>query len=77
MSGAVNQYLSFVGAPSGSKPVPQERFDDFGNIFPSLLLEVWEQVGFAGFKKGFFWLCDPVEWAPAVAAWTKAATGRF
>ena len=71
MSEAIDQYLSFVGTPSDSKPVPQERFDAFDSIFPSLLLEAWEQVGFAGFKKGFFWLCDPVEWAPAVAAWTK------
>ena len=70
MSDDLTTILDMIGEPSGSKPVPAERFEQFGDIVPPLLLETWRRVGFAGFNRGLFWLCDPVAWAPAVTAWT-------
>ena len=59
-----------LGAPIATKPVPPERYDQFAGIFPPLLLRFWQTYGFAGFDHGRYWLCDPVEWQPAVDAWT-------
>ncbi len=62
--------LEDLGTPVASKPVPAERYEQFADIFPPLLFDFWREFGFAGFLDGRFWLCDPVEWAPAVEAWT-------
>ena len=59
-----------LGTPTATKPVPPERYDQFAGIFPPLLLRLWQTYGFAGFCDGRAWLCDPVEWQPAVDAWT-------
>ena len=59
-----------LGTPTATKPVPPERYDQFAGIFPPLLLRMWQTYGFAGFCDGRAWLCDPVEWQPAVDAWT-------
>ena len=59
-----------LGTPTATKPVPPERYDQFAEIFPPLLLRLWQTYGFAGFCDGRAWLCDPVEWQPAVDAWT-------
>ena len=70
----IDEYLSEihngVGDPIATKPVPPERYEQFAGIFPPLLLRLWREYGFAGFCDGRGWLCDPVEWQPAVDAWT-------
>ena len=60
-----------LGTPTATKPVPPERYDQFAGILPPLLLRLWRKYGFAGFCNGRGWLCDPVEWQPAVDAWTE------
>ena len=60
-----------LGTPTATKPVPPERYDQFAGIFPPLLLRLWQTYGFAGFCDGRAWLCDPVEWQPAVGAWAE------
>lgn len=62
--------LSEFGAPVAADQVPSERYDQYGKIFPPLLLRLWKDLGFAGIYGGRFWLCDPVAWKPAVDAWT-------
>ncbi len=70
----IDEYLAEIhealGNPTATKPVPPERYDQFAGIFPPLLLRLWQTYGFAGFCDGRAWLCDPVEWQPAVDAWT-------
>ena len=70
----IDEYLAEIhealGNPTATKPVPPERYDQFAGIFPPLLLRLWQTYGFAGFDHGRYWLCDPVEWQPAVDAWT-------
>ena len=70
----IDEYLAEIhealGNPTATKPVPPERYDQFAGIFPPLLLRMWQTYGFAGFCDGRAWLCDPVEWQPAVDAWT-------
>ncbi|MDO5287205.1 MAG: GAD-like domain-containing protein [Actinomycetia bacterium] len=59
-----------LGTPTATKPVPPERYNQWAEVFPPLLLRFWETYGFAGFLDGRYWLCDPVEWQPVVDAWT-------
>ena len=70
----IDDYLAEIheglGEPTATKPVPPERYEQFTGIFPPLLLRLWRKYGFAGFCNGRGWLCDPVEWQPAVDAWT-------
>ena len=71
----IDDYLAEIheglGEPTATKPVPPERYEQFTGIFPPLLLRLWRKYGFAGFCNGRGWLCDPVEWQPAVDAWTE------
>ena len=60
-----------LGYPISTKPVPPQRYQQFARVFPPLLLGLWQTYGFAGFHHGRYWLCDPVEWQPAVDAWTE------
>jgi hypothetical protein len=33
------------------------------------MLELWREVGFAGFGEGLLWVCDPHYWQPIVDDW--------
>jgi hypothetical protein len=36
---------------------------------PAFILDLWEADGWAGYRDGLFWTCDPQEYEPVVAAW--------
>ncbi|MFE3230177.1 GAD-like domain-containing protein [Nocardia sp. NPDC059228] len=59
------------GRPTMSVAVPVERFEQYAGQVPDFLLDLWRGFGFAGFRKGLLWLCDPVQWQPTVDAWTS------
>ncbi|WP_155946583.1 GAD-like domain-containing protein [Mycobacterium sp. URHD0025] len=71
MSVDTEDFVRAWGAPMCSQAPAPERFDQFQNVVPDLLLTFWREFGFAGFGNGLLWLCDPVVWQPAVDAWTR------
>ncbi len=70
MSGATDGFVRKWGAASIPVEVPEERFSEFAGLVPDLLIEFWREFGYSGFHNGLLWICDPVEWQPAVDAWT-------
>lgn len=68
----LKESLELFGPTVGAAPVPEELFSRFEGVLPSLLLGLWREVGLAGFNGGRLCLCDPVEWEPAVLAWTQS-----
>lgn len=35
------------------------------------MLDLWREVGFAGFGDGLLWVCDPYYWQPIVDTWLR------
>lgn len=70
MSAETDSIATKWGSPTATVPVPQERFAQFTGQVPDLLLDFWRVFGFSGFADGLWWICDPVQWQPAVDAWT-------
>ncbi|MFI9405273.1 GAD-like domain-containing protein [Nocardia sp. NPDC052316] len=65
------------GRPSFSVPAPEERFEKYAGQVPNFLLDLWRELGFAGFRKGLMWLCDPEEWQTTVDEWTAGVDLPF
>ncbi|MFE3187585.1 GAD-like domain-containing protein [Nocardia sp. NPDC059240] len=70
MSFPVSDITDHWGQPTSSAAVPAETFDRYADLAPGFLLELWRELGFAGFRKGMLWLCDPVQWQDTVDDWT-------
>ncbi|MFG1790432.1 GAD-like domain-containing protein [Nocardia sp. NPDC049149] len=77
MSFPVKDVTRRWGRPSFSVPVPVERFEQYGGQVPNFLLDLWRELGFAGFRKGLLWLCDPEEWQTSVDEWTSGVDLPF
>ena len=43
--------------PIDAIPVPESYFAEYGDRLPELMLELWREVGFAGFGDGLLWVC--------------------
>ncbi|MCC3317060.1 GAD-like domain-containing protein [Nocardia africana] len=71
MSFPVSDITDHWGQPSFASPVPTQRFEAYAGLAPGFLLQLWRELGFAGFRKGMLWLCDPVQWQDTVDEWTK------
>lgn len=65
------EFAEIWGAPTCAVAVPAERYEQFRDAVPELLLTFWREFGFSGFGAGLFWICDPVAWQPAIDAWTR------
>lgn len=78
MSRETAEFAEVWGTPYVFVDVPAERFSEFAGSVPDLLIDFWREFGYSGFHNGLLWICDPVEWQPAVDAWTagvELATG--
>ena len=62
-------FISRWGDPIDPVEVPQSYFDEYGEQLPELMLDLWREIGFAGFGNGLLWLCDPHAWQPIVNTW--------
>lgn len=62
-------FISRWGDPIDPIEVPQSYFDEYGEQLPELMLDLWREVGFAGFGDGLLWVCDPHAWQPIVNTW--------
>lgn len=65
------------GRPTFSETVPAETFEKYADRVPGFLLDLWRDLGFAGFQKGLLWLCDPEKWQDAVDEWTSGIEFPF
>ncbi|MEV0356385.1 GAD-like domain-containing protein [Nocardia sp. NPDC050697] len=74
---SVDRITEQWGRPTSFHAAPPERFEMFAGVVPDFLLEVWRELGFSGFRKGLFWICDPVVWQPTVDEWTPDLTLPF
>ncbi|MFF0612733.1 GAD-like domain-containing protein [Nocardia tengchongensis] len=70
MSFPITEVTETWGHPTTTTAVPAERFEQYGERVPGYLLDLWRELGFAGFRHGLLWLCDPEQWQPVVDAWT-------
>ncbi|MFG1790434.1 GAD-like domain-containing protein [Nocardia sp. NPDC049149] len=77
MSFPVKDVTRKWGRPSFSVPTPEERFEKYAGQLPNFLLDLWRELGFAGFRKGLLWLCDPEAWQPVVDEWTSGVDLPF
>ncbi|GAA5102684.1 GAD-like domain-containing protein [Nocardia iowensis] len=77
MSFPVEDVTRKWGRPSFSVPTPEERFEKYAGLLPNFLLDLWRELGFAGFRKGLLWLCDPEEWQTVVDEWTSGVDLPF
>ena len=71
MSIETDEFAEIWRAPMYPIEAPPQRFEQFRNVVPELLLTFWREFGFSGFGDGIYWICDPVAWQPAVDAWTQ------
>lgn len=55
-----------LGAPDHVRPVPPERIDAYRGRVPDGLLRFWQDVGWCSFLNGYYWLCDPDDFAPVL-----------
>ncbi|OBB97162.1 GAD-like domain-containing protein [Mycolicibacterium peregrinum] len=62
-------FISRWGEPIDPIEVPQSYFDEYGDQLPELMLDLWREIGFAGFGNGLLWVCDPHAWQPIVDTW--------
>lgn len=62
-------FISRWGEPIDPIEVPQRYFDEYGDQLPELMLDLWREIGFAGFGNGLLWVCDPHAWQPIVNTW--------
>lgn len=62
-------FISRWGEPIDPTEVPQSYFDEYGDQLPELMLDLWREIGFAGFGNGLLWTCDPHTWQPIVNTW--------
>ena len=69
MSRHTEAFARTWGAPLTAREVPEHYYTDFAGRVPESLFEFWRTFGFAGFGQGRFWICDPVQWQPAVDRW--------
>jgi hypothetical protein len=66
------EFLNFIsrwGDPIEPIRVSDSYFDEYRDQLPELMLDLWREVGFAGFGDGLLWICDPHHWQPIVDAW--------
>lgn len=62
-------FISRWGEPIDPVEVPQSYFDEYGDQLPELMVDLWREIGFAGFGNGLLWVCDPHAWQPIVDTW--------
>ena len=62
-------FMSRWGDPIEPIAVSDSYFDQYRDQLPRFMLDVWREVGFAGFSDGMLWICDPHYWQPIVDAW--------
>lgn len=66
------EILDFVaewGEPIDPLAVSEGHFLQYGDRLPELMLDMWREIGFAGFGDGLLWICDPRAWQPIVDTW--------
>lgn len=66
------EFLNFIsqwGEPIEPTPVPANYYQIYGDQLPELMLDMWREVGFAGYGDGLLWVCDPKTWQPIVDTW--------
>ncbi|WP_395703676.1 GAD-like domain-containing protein [Aquabacterium sp.] len=57
------------GPAIDSHQVPASTIERFRGRLPEQLLSYWQLYGWSGYGQGLFWLVDPDEYEPALAAW--------
>lgn len=66
------EFLNFIaqwGEPIDPVAVPEDYYDEYGDQLPQLMLDMWREIGFAGYGDGLLWVCDPRRWQPIVDTW--------
>lgn len=63
------RFISAWGEPLNPVTVPDSHFNEYGNLLPESMLDLWREMGFAGFGEGLLWICDPRSWQPMVNTW--------
>lgn len=66
---AIDEFATIIptlGPPEHVRPVPQQRIDQYRGRLPEGMLRFWQQVGWCSFLNGYYWVCDPDDFAPAL-----------
>ena len=62
-------FLEDFGQPTSKVEAPASVIERFRGKLPNQLLEYWKAFGFCSFQNGLFFIVNPDDYTPALAAW--------
>jgi hypothetical protein len=63
------RFISAWGEPIAPVTVADSYFEEYADLLPETMLDLWREIGFAGCGDGLLWICDPHTWQPIVNTW--------
>ena len=63
------RFMSAWGEPIAPVTVADSYFEEYADLLPEPMFDLWREIGFAGFGDGLLWICDPHIWQPIVNTW--------
>lgn len=62
-------FLKKMGPAIDKRLVPPSSIERYRGRLPDQLLAYWNEHGWCAYADGLFWTVDPLDYAPALAAW--------
>lgn len=67
-------FFEEFGAPIDPVKPAEEIIASYENILPQALLELWREIGWAGYADGLLWVTNPAEFSEVVESWLAGTT---
>jgi len=65
----LQRFHATFGKPQGAHYPDEKLLQEYTNVLPEALLEIWAETGFAHFRDGMLWIVDPTSLEDELRRW--------